>query len=439
MRTLRLGLVLSASALVVGAAPPKRGASPAPASAQTVTGPIADYWVSVDTSSGFGAGMMGAGGGRPSMGAIMGMMSGRAPAAQRHVTLQLGSTQKPTAAPAADHFVPQGLGVGASLPLVTPREVVSREPSRSEPDEPPEAQRPRGRLLIFWGCGEHAPAGQPVIFDFSTIGQGGPMPDLGGVKVNAEHPPTRGRYATYGRYPNERRTVAVPETGSLVGAHQVRGDYSPDIVFTLGPEMDFMPPLDLANAGTTPGGGKRLTWRGSNQATGYHLMLMGAKGTPGRGRKGEEEGGADIVFWSSSAVKPAFFGGGLADYLPPAEVRRLVAERAVLPPATTECMLPAEVAQASPMGLISGIGYGPEQVFTDPPRPRTGPWNIAWRTKVRVKTTGSMLLGMPGMGDDDDRPQRGRRGDPPPPPATPQTSGDKARSILKSLRPGLPF
>jgi hypothetical protein len=287
------------------------------------------------------------------------------------------------------------------------------------------------------------------VFDFSTIGTGAPLPDLGGaIRVNYEHPPSQGQSATYGHWPNEKRRVEVPATGSLVGSHDVRGDYSPEMRFDVGPELDFMPGLGLQNAGATPGGGKRLVWQSAPTATGYHLMLIGAQGDPsaaggrGRGRGAPADPtaeGATMVFWSSSAVKPGFFGGGLADYLPPGEVARLVRERAVLPPGSTECVVPSEVAQAAPMGFVSAIGYGPEQVWTDPPRPRSGPWPISWRAKVRVKTTASLLLGMPGMGSDDDD-RRGRRsayGQPPsgyPQPAAP-SAGDAAKELLRRFRP----
>ena len=92
--------------------------------------------------------------------------------------------------------------------------------------------------------------------------------------------------------------------------------------------------------------------------------------------------------WTSakSAQMPAM------DYLAPGEVKRLVAAGSVLPPSANECILPAEVAAAVPMGMVMMIGYGPEADFTDNPKlPK-------WTTKVRYKTTASLMRGMPGMG-----------------------------------------
>ena len=98
----------------------------------------------------------------------------------------------------------------------------------------------------------------------------------------------------------------------------------------------------------------------------------------------------DVVIWSSSRSAAT---AALLDYLPPAEVKRLIGTGHVLPPTATECTLPAEVAQASPAGMIMEIGYGPEAYFAENPKAPK------WTAKVRFKTTSSMMLGMPQMGD----------------------------------------
>jgi hypothetical protein len=361
--------------------------------AQQSAGPVATYWVSAATSTGFGAGLMG--GGRPSASAMMGMMMGRGPdpnAVQHLLTLQLGSREHPQGAPQAEHLPPQALGVGPSLPLVTPVERAG--PVTEGPSETTPMERPRGRMLIYWGCGEHAPPGQPQVIDFSKIGPNMPMPQFTGVQVNVEQPPSQGRSVTYGHWPNEKNDTPIPATGSLVGPHVVRGDYTPEIHFNLRPGQDFMPALRLVNAGKSPAGATQLTWTPLQQATGYFLMLMGANGRGGNS--------TDVVFWSSSRVRAGMMGGGLMDYLPPGEVRRLVAQGAVLPPQTGQCAVPAEVTSAAPMGMLSMIAYGDEANFADPPRPPRGPWNLRWTTKVRFKSTANMMLGMPAMGGADE-------------------------------------
>ena len=58
-------------------------------------------------------------------------------------------------------YRPQGLRAGASLPLLTPKLSAPVQEERS-PEVPREFQKPKGRMLIFWGCGERAKPGQPL-------------------------------------------------------------------------------------------------------------------------------------------------------------------------------------------------------------------------------------------------------------------------------------
>ena len=384
--------VIAAGGLVAGSA---AGQS------QKVTGPIADYWVSAATTSGMMGGM-GAGGGRPGMGAMMGMAMGRGGGHQHTLNLQLGSTQAPAGAAQADHLPPTVLGAGPALPLLTPQRYTPPPTTPSDP-RPPNMQKPEGRMLIYWGCGEHAAAGQPVVIDFAKI-SAGQFPSLQTINVRTDTPPSPERYKTYGEWPNERTRTQVPPTGSLVGSHSVKGNYSPQIDFSLGPNQDFLAPLNITGQQPTPAGGTRLSWNAVPQSTGYFAWLMGADSSGGRGAQ------TTMVMWTSSNAQS--FMGALMDYIPPSEARRLVAAGAVMSPQTTTCTIPAEVVKASPTGLLSMIAYGDEVNLSDPPRPASAklPWNISWRVKVRYKSTTGTILGRPGMGgmggDEDERPQR---------------------------------
>ncbi|MDD3838846.1 MAG: hypothetical protein PHG43_13525, partial [Phenylobacterium sp.] len=171
-------------------------------------GPVATYWVSAATATGFGAGMQP--GARPSMGQIMGMMGGGGNNVVKTLTLQLGSTRRPAGEPQADHLPPAGLGAGQQLPLLTPR---SAPPApREEPDIPREFQKPRGRMLIFWGCVERARPGQPLVLDFAQMAEGrlpAGLQNLSQVFVSSQNPPSPGRSTTYGEWPNERTRIRV--------------------------------------------------------------------------------------------------------------------------------------------------------------------------------------------------------------------------------------
>jgi hypothetical protein len=373
MKNLRV-LVAGASAAVIAA-----GLNAAPAKAPSSAAPVASYWMDVATASGMGAGMQQ--GGRPDMSQVMAMMHGGGGAVHT-LDLRLASKQK-NAAPQADHFVPAALQMGASLPLLTP---VREEAPRGTPGMPTQWQQPKGRMLIYWGCGEHVSAAQPTIIDFSKMTPGKVPPGMASAMASMAHMQTGPTSAPgFGRWPNERDSRAVPAAGSLLGAHKVQANYAPQIAFSLGAGQDFMPALGLREAGALPSGASRLTWQPAAQATGYALTMFGANGN------------GDVIMWSSanSAQMPAM------DYLAPGEVKRLVAAGAVLSPSTSQCVLPAEVAAAAPQGMVMMIGYGPEADFADKPKLPT------WTTKVRYKTTASLMRGMSAImgGDDGDEQQ----------------------------------
>ena len=78
-----------------------------------------------------------------------------------------------------------------------------------------------------------------------------------------------------------------------------------------------MAPLKLTNA-AQPSGSTLLSWTAVPEATGYLATLFGGKMGPG-GQMG------DMVMWTSSASRQ--FGGGLSDWLTPAQVAGLVRDR----------------------------------------------------------------------------------------------------------------
>lgn len=362
---MRLMYSLGASALVISAvAVAATPAAPPP--------PIANYWVDVATSSGMGAGMTP--GARPDMGQIMAMMQGGS-SVMHTLDLRLASREK-APQPSAQHFIPPGLQMGTSLPLLTP---AVAKPVRETPSTPYQYEQPKGRMLIYWGCGEHVGPGQPTILDFSKLAAGQVPPGMAAFAAmgRAASPPQAGQSAGFGQWPNERDSRPVPVQGSLLGAHRIEGNYSPPIGFNLANGQDFMPGLGLTEAGTLPSGATRLTWTPAPQATGYALTMFG----------GAENG--DVIVWTS-ANKAA--SAANMDYLPPSEVQKLVASGTVLPPSASQCLLPAEVSAASPSGMIMMIGYGPEAHFAEAPKAPK------WTTRVRYKTTASLMRGMGAMG-----------------------------------------
>jgi hypothetical protein len=361
---------------------------------QVVTPPKASYWVSASTGAGLLGFMTAQGGGeRPSMmdGMRMARQAMSGGGVSHTMELDLGSTLAPTGGAAkAEHTPSAALGVRGALPLYT------GTPQPGEPGRPGEVQRPKGRLLIFWGCGETARAGQPVIIDFARVAQGQWPTGLSSVNVNAPNPPGPSTSRTHGDWPNSLRpngSVTLSATSSLLGEHVVRGNYAPEIRFTA--TQDFMAPVTFTRNEKVASGAVAFAWNVVPQATGYAGWTFGAKGD-------------DIVFWSTSEAK-AF--GVFSDYIPPAEVARLVRERAVLAPTTTQCTVPKEVMAAMGAdggaqpgqpgqptaggGMLFFTAYGPEQNVIFPERPadvRT-PWNQEYFVKIRHRSQTLQMLG----------------------------------------------
>ncbi|WP_219894118.1 hypothetical protein [Aquisediminimonas profunda] len=372
-------LVGSAALLCLGAAatPSKKAAAPAakPA-AVAVPQPKARYAMDIGTTSGL-AGMAGGG-----AGAAMSMMFGGGGRESHELHLRLGSTLSTTGAPVADHFFQPAAKLGKSVPLVTPVQA----PSKEEPGQMPrDFQRPKGRLLLYWGCGVHAPKGQPAIIDFSKIGTGQPMPNLYTARIPVDRGPSVANSRTYGEWPNAKSSKQ-PQSGSLLGNHRISSSYAPEIQFVLA--QDY---LDGLHGATSPGadGSVNLSWNSVPAATGYYAWVMGMKMDSSGG-----DGPRDMVWWSSSAGRE--FGGGLYEWLSPAVVQQLIADRTVMPPSQTSCTVPAEVKAAAPDFMIGNLyAYGPETNIAYPPRPATGPWNLEWTARIRYRSTTSWMIGGP--------------------------------------------
>ena len=372
MRAWQLLASAAAVSATIGAAALVTGSG----NAQGVAQPKARYWMDASTVSGF-------------MGNPMGAMLGGGSREQRELTLRLGSTLAPSGGAAkADHLMPPQMRLGPSVPLFT-----GTQP-REEPNAPPEFRKPKGRLLIYWGCGPKAGPGQPVIVDFSRIAAGQMPPNLFSASVPVDNGPRSSNSRTFGDWPNtvDKRPRKLERNASLIGEHRVVGNYSPAISFTL--QQDFMDPL-TARSTAAPGNVTMLDWNAVARATGYYAWAMGGRDMG--------EGNADMVWWTSASRQE--FGAGLWDWLSPATVSRLITQKVVMPPTQTSCAIPAEVKIASG-GMLMGFlyAYGPEQDFAFPPRPADpkAVWRPEWTAKARFRSTTSVMVGMPGMDDADD-------------------------------------
>lgn len=364
--------------------------SPATAAEQVVVPPKARYWMSATTSSG-----MGMAGGMSQADMMKMAMGGGGSGAHKLLDLDLGSTLAPSGGgPKADALIPPGMNMGASLPLTTPVAQPTQRGGRDDED----FERPKGKLLLFWGCSEKARPGQPLVIDFATMAAGQMPANLfGGERVRIARPPSTSNSKTYGGWPyGDKNPRSVPANASLIGNQRVEGNYSPPISFEL--TQDWLAPLALSGAANAAKG-QTLKWNAVPAATGYAATMMGG----GKSTSGEDS--TTVVFWSSSDVQT--FISGLTDYLAPAEVQRLIAKKMVMPPSQTACAIPVEALQAAEGGIVSLVAHGPEINHVSPPRPADPkvPWVQDWVSRTRYRSMagamladGELMTSMGGMG-----------------------------------------
>ncbi len=380
------GISLTAAVAMLAAAPGWTQAS-----SQT----IARYTIDAGTTSGMAA--MGAGGG-----GVLGALTGGGNQVAHELYLRLGSTRAPTGQAKGDHFMPSGARLGQSVPLETPRSVSA--PRGEGMAQPGQAQMPQGRLLLFWGCGERAGPGQPVVIDFLRMARGEVPP---GLYANFSNLPeswsvNSGNSRTYGEWPNSRDSKRVEANSSLLGAHRIASTYAPEIAFNLAD--DFMPALRPATR-DMPSGAVNLSWNALEKATGYYAWVIATGGDGGNSR--------DMVWWTSSSKQA--FGGPMSDWISPAAARQLVADGTVMPPSQTTCAIPAEVkAAGGPIMMTQLFAYGPQADFSYPERPARAPasWSPEWIARVRFRANAMVMHGMPGMGGADDGEEQSGRSEP---------------------------
>ncbi len=356
---------------------------------QVVKPPVAQYWMDVATMSmagmdempsmggglgGILGGMAGVPGmGGASFGATRGMMPGR------WLDLAVVTQRKPAGTEAVQS-IPSGQKMGPSLTLLPvvaqPRTQGERGP-RDYTDTP---ERPKGRLLFYWGCSDTVLPGQPRILDFSTAG----VQDFGKF-MQGRAVIDRGAKADPGHsiWPNEKHRQNVPKEASLMGQHALSGEGLPESLrFAIGEQQDFMPRLGLTGAG---GGASAtsLSWQALPTARAYFLSAM----------SGSEN---EMVIWSSSDVPEP--GWGLMDYASNANVDKWLQEKVLLAASKTQCAIPAGIFAKAQGAMVRGIAYGHELNLVHPPRPtdKRIPWEQEWVARVRVKSLAMLPLGEDG-------------------------------------------
>jgi hypothetical protein len=337
-----------------------------PVASQQARAPKTQVWIDVATHD--MAGIPGMGG----MGRLASGMFGGGNAQNHYGATRYGGTpgqyvdiamlNQPAPGVEAEQFIPAGMKLGKSLPLVPPKATVSTP----TPEMPGQMRDAKARILIYWGCGTEVRKGQPreIRIDVKN-GQASVSGSMQGRYV-----PDRTVAVGPSRvlWPNERQRKRVPDGASLVGEHHIVGTKVPESLrFTLEQAQDFMPRIALRASGDLTRG-QTWQWQPVERARGYFLHAMGTRGDA-------------MVFWSSAETADA--GMAVMDYLPPATVDKWVREKVLLDAsATSRCGPSAWSRRCFP-----------------PARRRTGSsrrWNRstrAWRWRPRNSATSRTRTG----------------------------------------------
>ena len=365
--------------------------------------PVAQAWIDVATFSGMGMGMPGggsggmfgslfAGGGRGAADKPP-FLSTQTSSSGRFLDVTLSTRANPQLAQGRQ-AVPAGLQMGPQLNLLAPTD--GRTVPLDRDESPDTTERPKGRILLYWGCGNTVRAGQPRVLDMATL-----RPDEAARTFIARRATQRGVHSAQGRphWPNPSEGKTLADSASLIGEHQFSGAGVPEgFRFSLAQANDVMPALSLTS--TDQGGATALEWNALPTARGYFAGAVASRG--------ENE----MVIWSSSEQPDT--GSGLFDYQTNPAVERWVKEKVVLEPGTTRCSVPKGVLPTEG-AMLRLIAYGPELNLVHPPRPADAraAWDPQWAVKLRVKSMATSMSGMPTMGEamkEETRPTGGQAG-----------------------------
>lgn len=341
---------------------------------------ITQYWMDVATQnmsipgmseelSGFG-GMMGKMTKKPGFGP------------KRNLLLRLDSPKALPRDPSATHDIPPGQKMGDTLPLIIPERAVTKSEHSEDSAEQRKIDKPKARMLIYWGCSEEVGKGQPRVIDTEKMS----VEEFGkafmtGHTPSPQYPPRPRAGWIYADWPNRKNSTEVPADGSLKGDHFIHGNYTSDIKFSIDDTHDFMAPVEFTHIQGTTLESIRFEWKGIPTATGYFATAMA-----------HDEKTGETIFWSSSEVPETGFA--LMDYLSNKDVSKFIREKVVMNPKITSCNIPKGIFRDA-AGMLQFIAYGDELNVVFPPKPKDPKqaWNPIWSVKERLKSTGMTALG----------------------------------------------
>jgi hypothetical protein len=311
--------------------------------------------------------------------------------------------------------------MGNTLPLLIPER---SKPVKEDEGEERNYEKPKMRMLMYWGCSETVRQGQPKVLDTEKMSMSEFGKAMSGRSGSNQYPPSPRQGWAYAEWPHRNNQKEVPRDSSLEGQHFVHGNYSPDIRFSVDDRHDFMAPVEFSSVKGGLSDSIKFQWKKIPTALGYFATAMA-----------HNEKTGEMVIWSSS--EPQDPGYGLMNYLSPADVNRFIKEKAVMGPEVTSCSIPQGIFKEAKGAAVQFIGYGDELNIAWPPKPKDPkvPHEYIWTMKLRNKSTGMLPLGMEGGRED--RRTRGRQQEQDEQPADTEQSQERPRKGKGGLMRGI--
>src|SRR3546814_15184624 len=106
-------------------------------------------------------------------------------------------------------------------------------------------ERPKGRMLLYWGCGATPGPGQPVVIDFSKLAAGQMPPDLFTTTIPRIRKVAASNRASYSAWPNAKSSNKPTKDSSLLGPQRNARHDGPGHNFTIA--QAYTPSLPTYN------------------------------------------------------------------------------------------------------------------------------------------------------------------------------------------------
>ncbi len=287
--------------------------------------------------------------------------------------------------------IPSGLKLGASIPLIPNEKSGGITEKQYEPKDdviPKYDEKPQDfKMTFYWGCGAELKKGNSKTFMIKNGKMSGAAIGLNGRTDPSQHQ----KYAVAAAlWPNKNDNRDIDKTAKIFGNHAFSGTNIPTSLSFAWPQMgEFMGDLGLKSTGSQDDV-VTLTWNNVTGAQAYFFQGFGFR---------EIANGSEMIMWSSADVPEP--GYGLMNYLSPEKLTQYLNEKALLPSSQTSCQIPKGIFAGSAFVNVSGMGYGADQNLIYPARPADPKvtWVQEWAVRIRNKTSGNIMVGMPSMQD----------------------------------------